>query len=423
MITSVLFKNKNYYVFGLGRTGLGAVKALAESGANVFAWDDTPANTQKAKEYNCQIRALGEMDWNSNFQIVLSPGIPLTHEVVKLANEHGREVIADIDLLYLANPHSKFIGITGTNGKSTTTALIGHILKANNIDADVGGNIGISVLELQANKKWYVLELSSYQLDLIKYARMDIAILLNITPDHLDRHGTMENYINAKKKIFSSKTLAIVSQDSEPSRAVKANITISAIHKADVSCIGGVLNDQDLNGRKILVGSHNDENIAASYAATTQIIKDPQKVIAAICSFKGLKHRMQLVTEINGVKYVNDSKATNADATEKALKTYDEIYWILGGQAKADGIDPLIPYFPKVKKAFLIGESKDLFAKVLANNNCPFEIVGTLENAVKSISQLNPKSGVVLLSPACASWDQFRDFEQRGDLFCDLVVG
>ncbi|MFI4983943.1 MAG: UDP-N-acetylmuramoyl-L-alanine--D-glutamate ligase [Rickettsiales bacterium] len=421
MIKSTIFLNKNYYVYGLGRTGLGAIKALTASGAHVYAWDDSSPKGLT----DCQLLSPEEMNWDMDFQIVLSPGIPLSHRIVTLANKHGKEVIADIDLLYLANPNSKFLGITGTNGKSTTTALIGHILQTNNIDADVGGNIGISVLDLNPNKEWYVLELSSYQLELIKYAKMDIAIMLNITPDHLERHGTMQNYISAKQRIFSNNTLAIVSQDSEPTRSIKADIKISGQTKADISCINAILHDQvdyDLNGKKILAGSHNDENIAASYAATMQIIKDPLKVIAAICSFKGLKHRMQLVTQRNGVKFVNDSKATNADAAEKALKTYDNIYWILGGQAKSDGIDSLVPYFYKVNKAFLIGAASDSFAKVLASNNCPYEIVGTLENAIKSINSLGLTSGVVLLSPACASWDQFRDFEHRGDLFCELVA-
>lgn len=424
MITSTVFQNKNYYVFGLGRTGLGAVKALTASNANVFAWDDTDVNRGKAKEYNCNIVSPKDMDWAADFQIVLSPGIPLSHEIVSLANKNKKEIIADVDLLYLGNPKSKFLGITGTNGKSTTTALIGHILKVNNINSDVGGNIGISVLELELNKDWYVLELSSYQLELIKYAKMDIAVMLNITPDHLERHGTMEEYINAKKRIFNNCPLCIVSQDSEPTRLLKADIKISSQITADVSCINGVLTDKetyDLKGKKILVGSHNDENIAASYAATIQIVRDPRKIVDAICSFEGLRHRMQLVAEINGVKYVNDSKATNADAAEKALKTYDDIYWILGGQAKSDGIDPLKKYFPKVKKAFLIGDASERFAKVLADNNCQYEISETLENAVKSIKNMNLKSGVVLLAPACASWDQFRDFEHRGDVFCKLI--
>jgi len=434
MITSKNFQNKTFYVFGLSRTGKGAVKCLHASGAKVYAWDDNAENVKSVDNSQAEFIAPNKMDWSKVDFLVLSPGVPIIGEnanaVVAFAKENNIEMISDLDLLHQACPDAKYIGITGTNGKSTTTALVGHILKNCGYKVCVGGNIGNSVLELEqlGGDGVYVIEASSFQLDISNHIRFNIAAVINITPDHLDRHLTMENYIAAKERILRNQTgddIAIISKDYNIPFKGKNVVSLSCQSTADVSCKDRIVVDGDktfdLNEMKFLPGKHNEENIVAAYAICTRFGANPEDVVKHLKTFAGLEHRIEFVLEKNGLKFINDSKATNADAAEKALKCFENIYWILGGVAKTDGIDALTPLLPKVKKAYLIGKAQDRFAGTLAAANCLHEKVGTIEGALDKIRAENHSSGVVLLSPACASYDQFKDFEHRGRAFKDLV--
>ncbi len=434
MITSKNFQNKTYYVFGLSRTGKGAVKCLHASGAKVYAWDDNLENVESIHGSHAECIAPEKMDWSKVDYLVLSPGVPIigenANQVVKFAKETSIEIISDLDLLYQACPDAKYIGITGTNGKSTTTALVGHILKNCGYKVCVGGNIGNSVLELEqlGGDGVYVIEASSFQLDISSHIRFNIAAVINITPDHLDRHLTMENYVAAKERILRNQTdddIAIISKDYIIPFKGKNLVSMSCKTEANVACKDRIITDSnktfDLTDMKFLPGKHNEENIVAAYTICTKFGAKPEDVIKHLKTFAGLEHRIEFVLEKNGLKFINDSKATNADAAEKALRCFDNIYWILGGVAKTDGIDSLVPLFKKVKKAYLIGKAQDRFANTLSAANCNFEKVGTIEGALDKIRSENISSGVVLLSPACASYDQFKDFEHRGNAFKDWV--
>lgn len=444
MITSAAFKDKTYLVFGLGRTGLAAIKSLGKSGARVFAWDDKQENIEKAKEVAdgmVQFVHPKDLKWQEIDEIVLSPGIPFLpgkeHQVVALARALNKPIVSDIDLLYQACPEATYIGITGTNGKSTTTALIGHILKENKKDVQVGGNIGIPVMELEikGSEGIYVLELSSFQLDITKTARMNIVAFINISPDHIDRHGSFENYLSAKMKIFANQSMedvAIISHDYPETKIIHSTmgntVSFSTVDReADICTEGNNLTDRvsgfsgSLGNLPYLPGVHNLENVAAAYAAATSYGIAPKDAVAAIKTFKGLKHRIQTVLEIDDLKFVNDSKATNANSVEKALRCFDKVYWIVGGLPKSDGITPLIPEFKRIEHAYLIGQAQDEFAKVLIANDVKFDKCSTLDNALETIKKSGVKSGVVLFSPACASFDQFKDFEHRGDVYIKLV--
>lgn len=443
MIKCRPLKEKKIYIIGLGRTGIGAIASLLASESVLYAWDDNQLSRDIClnKYPNLTCVSPCELDWRNIDLVLLSPGIPTLpgqeHEAIKYANKHNIPIISDIDALSLACPNAKYIGITGTNGKSTTTALIGHILTTCSIKNQVGGNIGISVLELEELDEGgvYVLETSSFQLDLLKFAKFNIAVLLNITPDHLDRHGTMENYINAKLQIFrkqNERDKAIISQDYPATHNIitkLANVTsLSTVNKADVYIDNRILFDNknnlrfDFNDYKFLPGKHNEENIAAAYAAAISLGIEAQKIVHAIKGFKGLAHRIELVLEKDSVKFINDSKATNADAAEKALNCFDNIYWILGGVAKESGIEPLTPLLNKIRHAFVIGKSQEEFSRFLNQKGCPHTKAGTIENALDEIKKLRLKNCVVLFSPACASFDQFKDYEHRGNEFKRLVV-
>ena len=423
MIPLPFLKDKEVGVFGLGKAGSGTVKALEASGAKIVVWDDNVSSPHSLE--------MEQWPWKELSYLILSPGIPFTHpkphKVVILAQQNNVPIICDIELLYLSKPQARFVGITGTNGKSTTTALIGHIIRAAGIPCEVGGNIGISALELSPLNKdgIYVIETSSYQLDLLDKTRFNVAILLNITPDHLDRHGDMEGYMKAKKRIFrnqKAEDFAIIGIDNtitktiaEPKPSASQVISISASGKVDELGLGKL---------PYLPGMHNKENIAAAYAACSALGIDHAKIIAAIQSFKGLAHRMERVAEKNGTLFINDSKATNAEAAEKALLSYEKpILWIAGGKAKEGGIEALKPLFQKIEHAFLIGDATELFARTLEQNNVSYSRCGTLDKAVKEAhaKARTLKKATILLSPACASFDQFKNFEERGEIFSKLV--
>lgn len=444
MIVADFFAGKNIVVVGLGKSGVGAVKSLVLAKSNVWIVDDSEDQLKLVKEQipEVNIGELSEIKWSAIDYIVMSPGIPIigdnTHALAKLANNHSIRIISDIDILYTACPDARYVGITGTNGKSTTTALVGHILQNACFKAQVGGNIGLSVLELEPMGQdcIYVIELSSFQLDITHDARFDVAALINITPDHLDRHLTMENYVHAKANLFGMLKdggAAVISKDYDHTRSIAHDIntntkcTMFSIHQdADITNIGGILSNNgiqfDVNGLDNLRGDHNKENIAAAYGICISLGVTPQDIIAGIKTFRSLPHRMEQFYEYEDLIFVNDSKATNADSTEKALLCFEDIYLILGGKQKPEGIKSILSLIKsRVKAVLLIGAAQDNFANDLQSFDITFKKVGTIDAALNVIRHGSNKSGVVLLSPACASFDQFKSFEHRGDEFKRLV--
>ncbi len=453
MIPVRAYQGRRVAVFGLGRTGIAAARALAAGGADVSAWDDNEAAREAAIKAGLELDDLNRRDWGDMAALVLSPGIPLTHpaphRMVSLAEAVGAPVIGDIELFAQAIadvPDVTVIGITGTNGKSTTTALIGHILKAAGKDVHVGGNIGEAVLTLAPPRPGavYVLELSSYQLDLTRSLRCDTAIFLNLTPDHIDRHGDIEGYLAAKTRIFANQRpgdTAIVGVDDTYTaglctrlKAESGRVVIPVSNQRLVSfgvyALAGKLYDDvggggtrmvmDLARASALPGGHNAQNAAAAYAAVRRLDVCIADAVAGIASFPGLPHRQERVGEAGSLLFINDSKATNAEAAAQALGCYHDIFWIAGGQAKKGGIESLAPFFRRIRKAYLIGQDAGLLQKQLGPS-VENEICGTLEAALQHAAADAADSGlrrpVVLLSPACASFDQFKSYEHRGDVF------
>jgi len=440
-------------LLGLGRSGLAAARALQASGAELWAWDDGEDARAKAAAAGVPLVDLAAANWHEPVSLVLSPGIPHTHPkphpVCELARRAGVEIIGDIELLGRADPDARFVGITGTNGKSTTTALIGHVMQLARRQVEVGGNLGPPVLAFDpvGSEGFYVLEMSSYQLELTRSITFDVAVLLNISPDHLDRHGGMDGYVAAKRQIFRRQVkprTAVVGIDDAVSAGICAELQakgdqrvlpVSAERPAPggVYVRDGVLIDDSQGGAVAMIdlreverlpGRHNWQNAAAAYATCVAVGVDPTVVTACIRSFPGLPHRQERAAEAGGIVFVNDSKATNADATAKALACYEPIYWIVGGRPKETGLDGLEPFFPRIAEAFLIGEATEAFARKL-QGNVAFQRCGTLERATEaafaSARQAGRGGAVVLLSPACASFDQFANFEARGDAFRALA--
>jgi len=440
-------------VLGLGKSGLAAALSLKVSGARLWAWDDADDRRAAAAAAGINPIDLRNCDWRKPEFLVLSPGIPhrhpAPHPVAALALANGKPIIGDIELLLRAVPEAAYLGITGTNGKSTTTALTGHVLDRAGRERAVGGNIGTPALALPrlGPAGLYVLELSSYQLELVPSLACRVAVLLNLTPDHIDRHGDMAGYVAAKEHIFQrqgANDTAVVGIDDEPSRALYERllaggrqriVPISARERAagGVHAVGGRLVDEtggapvevmDLNAVATLPGEHNWQNAAACYAACRAVGLPPQAIADGLATYPGLAHRQELIATIGGVRYVNDSKATNADATAKALVCYDPIYWILGGKPKEGGLSGLEPLYRRVVHAYLIGEAAAAFEAQLAGR-VPATLCGTLDRAIGAAhaqAQAEKRRGaVVLLSPACASFDQFANFEARGEAFRKVV--
>jgi UDP-N-acetylmuramoylalanine--D-glutamate ligase len=440
-------EGKIYGVVGLGKSGRATVASLLASGASVIAWDDGEHSRHAAAKEFPGITLAPVEEWNYTplAALIMSPGIFLTHPAVVAATRHHIEVIGDVELLYRARPNARYICITGTNGKSTTTTLIAHVLKACGKRVEVGGNLGTPALALAPldTDGIYVLELSSYQLDLIRTTRFQTALLLNISPDHLDHHGSMDNYIEAKRHIFdrmgkedvaivgiddaASEIICRTMLDAKEQRVIPISVTQTAGNGVYVK--HGVLYNKldgleaDISTIKSLRGEHNWQNAAAAYAACLVNGCAHADIIGAMQTYPGLAHRMEFLGIVNNVQFVNDSKATNADAAEKALKTYDDIYWIIGGVAKEGGIEPLAKYFPKIRKAYMIGEASESFGKTL-EGHVPNTVCGTLDKAFEAATldaMMEKKpNAVVLLSPACASFDQFPNFEVRGKAFVTL---
>lgn len=440
-------------MFGLARSGISCALALQEGGATVFAWDDSEPAQDKARADGVNVTNLHTVDFKTLNALVLSPGVPLTHPephwtVVK-AKAAGVEIIGDTEVFAreVQDSGAKIIAITGTNGKSTTTALIGHVLKHAGLDVDVGGNIGNAVFNLRSpiRGRHYVLELSSFQIDLMPGLSPDIGVLTNLTADHLDRHGTMQHYSDVKSRMFAKQRdgqTALVGVDDSWGQAIAASIhsgadvrpvSVVADLAEGISASEGVLRDvrlgtvvAELNLQDLpaLRGRHNWQNACMAYGAAVALGVSPDLVLAAMRNFPGLAHRMQQIATRGNLSFVNDSKATNADAAEKALTSYINIFWIVGGLAKTGGIADLAPHFGRVCKAYLIGVSAPEIAKDL-DGKIPYVMADTMARAVQLAAQDAEQSGlpdaVVLLSPACASFDQYKNFEVRGDDFVNVV--
>ena len=453
------FEGKRVAIFGLGRSGLSAARALKAGGAEPVLWDDKVASTAAAMKEGFTVEDLKKADWHDFDALMLSPGVPLTHPephwTVRLAKAANVQVLGDIELFARtlaripAHKRPKVIAITGTNGKSTTTALIGHILKVAGKDVHVGGNIGIGVLDLEEMHAGaiYVIETSSYQLDLCLTFKPDVAVLMNFSPDHLDRHGGMEGYILAKKRIFMNQDkgqTAVIGADDDYSAALisemRVNYPVKLIPISSrrtlgqgVYAINGMLYDGttvrarqivDLKTIRTLTGRHNWQNAAAAYSACKALGVESDAIVAGMRSFPGLAHRMQEIGRIGRVRFINDSKATNADAARQAMSSYDSFFWIAGGRAKAGGIEELRDLYPRIKHAFLIGESAELFEKTIgAAAPCTqSRLLFTAVAQAYAQAEKSAKEEIVLFSPACASFDQFTDFEARGDAFKDAVL-
>lgn len=445
------YKGKKIGVLGLGVTGKSVINALRNIQSKIYAWDDNPIGRARvAEEFSNVLVIPTEGNWKKLDMIVVSPGVPIEypapHPVITMAKENNIPIFSDVDLFLDHISAKKFIGVTGTNGKSTTVSLIYHILRESDHPTELGGNIGIPILDLpeQENILSYVLELSSYQLELMRNKRINMAILLNITPDHLDRHGSFENYIAAKKKIFANQTYqdyAIINVDQEVSGNIYHELNASSsaniipistmtILPDGVSYIKTKIIDNfktmkeySVGELENLAGEHNKLNIAAAFAACLVNGVEPKKIIENLKTFVPLSHRMEYVANRNNITYINDSKSTNPISASCALKTYKNIFWIAGGKQKSDNFSELDNSFANVKKAYLIGEAQGMMADYLKEKNIEFEIMTYLDDAFKKASEdaSNVEDSVVLLSPACASFDQFRNFEERGNKFKQLV--
>jgi UDP-N-acetylmuramoylalanine--D-glutamate ligase len=451
-----VFAGRRYAVLGLGRNGLAAAHALAAMGAAVTVWDDKPAARDAAGGLALRDPALGDLALRDPAlgdlacdALVMSPGIPhalpVPHPAASIARAAGIPILSDADLLFeavrKAGSRARFIGVTGTNGKSTTTALIAHIIAGANLPVAAGGNLGPAALALPLlpDSGFYVLEMSSYMLERLASLRFDAAVMLNLSADHLDRHGDMAGYAAAKRAIFARQTkhdLAVVGIDDALSRHMAQSLPhgatlISGHQPASVWCDeDGVLRYADgailrMADAIALPGTHNAQNAAAAAAVTLGLGIDRAAVARGIASYPGLPHRQQRIATVDGVTFVNDSKATNADATARALACYERIVWIAGGIAKAGGITELATYFPRIASTLLIGRDAPMLAETLARHGVPHRILGTLDAAVPAALDDARALGapVVLLSPACASFDQFSGFDARGDRFAALARG
>lgn len=447
MITARAFAGKRYAVYGLARSGLATVQALLASDAKVTAWDSkeearetfrssraksrgagTPIEARPSTSLgtnDVEICNLDEADLSQFDSLVVTPGLPLNrHPIAQRAREAGVEIIGDIELFSRARPElppHKVVGITGTNGKSTTTALVHHILKTAGVPTTMGGNIGFPILAQNPLPEGgaYVLELSSYQIDLTQSLDCDVAVLLNITPDHLDRYDSFEAYAASKARLFEMQSPAsfrVINVEDEQARLIKREVDERTGEWSNWATPA----ESWFNRWPTLPGWHNVQNICAALAVV-RILDVPEDAIAAgLDSYPGLPHRMERIRDKDGVLFVNDSKATNPTATAPALAAFERIRWICGGQAKTDNLDECAPHLRHVASAYTIGEAADLFERLLSPH-IPVKNCGKLDVAVREAAADANAGDTVLLSPACASFDQFRDFEDRGDQFRKLV--
>jgi UDP-N-acetylmuramoylalanine--D-glutamate ligase len=457
MIPATSFAGKTVALFGLGGSGLASAQALQAGGADVIAFDDSAASLAKASAAGIDTADLRSLDWSKVSALLLAPGVPLTHPEphwsVTLAQEAGVEVIGDIELYCRERrklaPNSPFVAITGTNGKSTTTALIAHLLQVAGRAAELGGNIGTAVMTLGAPRAdhAHAIECSSYQIDLAPSLDPRVGVLLNVSEDHLDRHGTLARYAAVKERLVAGVQrggAAVIGVDDDWCRAAADRIERGGTCVVRISvkrslpdgfffdagqimqASGGTARPvARLDGIGSLRGLHNAQNAACASAAALALGLDVQAIQAGLRSFPGLAHRMEQVGRKDSVLFVNDSKATNADSAAQALACFNDIFWIAGGRPKSGGIAPLAGFFPRIRKAYLIGEAAPEFAQTL-DGKVAYEIVGTLDRAVvasaRDAAAAAVTDPVVLLSPACASFDQYPNFEVRGTVFRDLVL-
>jgi UDP-N-acetylmuramoylalanine--D-glutamate ligase len=452
------FAGRTVAVFGLGMSGLASCRALLGGGASVVAGDDGVAGREAAGRIGVPVDNLAEVDWGRFAALVLAPGVPLTHPephwVVRKARAAGVEIIGDVELYARERarraPEAPFVAITGTNGKSTTTALTAHILKAAGRDVQMGGNIGTAVLALAPPdaQRCHVIEMSSFQIELTPTLAPTVGILLNVTPDHLDRHGTMENYAGLKARLVQNARHPIVGDDDDWCRDIAERLRLAGRGWVDIVsararvrhgwyATGSALVSgapwtgpagafADLAGIGSLRGRHNIQNALAASAAAMSLGVPAAQVAAALATFPGLPHRLEEIGRVGPTLFINDSKATNADSAATALAAFEhDVFWILGGRPKAGGITSLVSFFPRVARAYLIGEATEEFAATL-DGRVSFERCGMLDRAVAAAAADAAASGarepVVLLSPACASFDHYRNFEVRGDAFRTLVA-
>ena len=429
-LTSSAFAGKTYAVLGLARSGLATVEALVASGARVVAWDNRD-EARAAVADKAELADPLEIDLAGFDGVVVSPGVPLNkHPIAMHAKLAGVPVIGDIELFALARPTlpaHRVVGITGTNGKSTTTALVHHIIETAGVPTRMGGNIGLPILGQEPLPEGgiYVLELSSYQIDLTQSLDCDVAVLLNITPDHLDRYNGFEGYVASKARLFSMQSadhVAVIATEDEPSRSIAAQ---TGARRVEVKA--GDIDPAAQAKWLSLQGPHNAQNAAVALAVARALGIDEAMIEAGLASYASLPHRMQRVKELNGVLYVNDSKATNPASTAPALAAYPPVggrprlHWIVGGLAKTDNLDECAPWFGNVAAAYTIGEAGHMFADLL-KDHMAVDDSEMLSAAVRRAARVAQPGDVVLLSPACASFDQFRDFEARGDAFVAAVT-
>ena len=456
MIPVTSLAGKMVAVFGLGGSGLASSHALKAGGAEVVGGDDHADNLEKAAAAGFVTADLHSVNWSKFAALILTPGAPLTHPAphwsVLLARAAGIEVIGDIELFCRERrrhaPNAPFVAISGTNGKSTTTALIAHLMRVAGYDTQMGGNIGTAILSLQPPRmgRVHVIEMSSYQIDLTPSLDPTVGVLINISEDHIDRHGTLQLYAAVKERLVAGVKpdgTAIVGVDDiwcrniadRLDRAGKQVVRVSVRnpladgvdveHEAIWRASGGARSEiVRIGGIGSLRGLHNAQNAACASACALSLGVSRDVLQDGLRSFPGLAHRMEQIGRLRNVLFVNDSKGTNADAAAHALSSFGDIFWIAGGRAKAGGITSLAEFFPRIRKAYLIGEAATEFAETLGTH-VPHEMSQTLEVAVTSAARDAQASGlaeaVVLLSPACASFDQYRNFEIRGTTFRDLV--
>lgn len=425
MITSRAFAGRRYAVLGLARSGLATVEALIASGAGVTAWDDREEARDDAMALGADIGNPTEIDLIGFAGVVVSPGVPLNrHPIAAHAREAHVPVIGDVELFAEARgdlPAHKVVGITGTNGKSTVTALIAHMLESAGLPALMGGNIGLPILTREPLPEGgvYVLELSSYQIDLSHSLACDVAVLTNLTPDHLDRYDGFAGYAASKARLFGLQhrdQVAIVAVDDDPSKMIAGRIN-HRLHRVS----GRDIDPVDQARWPALQGPHNAQNAVCAIAVCRVLGLNDEQIERGLATYKSLPHRMELVGEVGGVSWFNDSKATNAASAAPALAAFppapdQRIHWIAGGQAKGDGLAACRPWFGHVKRAYLIGEAMAPFAAEIGDA-LPVDLAGDMATAVAHAAAAAKPGDIVLLSPACASFDQFKDYEQRGDVF------
>jgi len=421
VITSPAFAGKSYAVLGLARSGLTSVEALVASGARVTAWDNRE-EARAAVAGKAEIADLLEIDLAGYDGVVVSPGVPLNrHPIADKAGASGVLLIGDIELFAQARatlPPHKVVGITGTNGKSTTTALVHHILETAGVPTAMGGNIGLPILAQDPLPEGgiYVLELSSYQIDLTHSLDCDVAVLLNITPDHLDRYESFDAYVASKVRLLemqSDRHPQVISRETQPTydeyeeRWFEDHDRVLGIGADEIA---------DQSRWPALQGPHNAENAAAAVAVCKALGLNEDAIEQGLRTYPGLPHRMERVREKGGILFVNDSKATNPDSTAPALASFPYIHWIVGGLAKTKGLGPCAEQLDHVRAAYTIGEAGPMFARLL-QGRVPVKESELLVTAVNEAARAAVPGEVVLLSPACASFDQFRDYEARGDAF------